>query len=155
MAQRAAPRAGERRTREGLAHERLRLSYGLVRRSARSASAGGLLAHSFRPRIVTGALHLLGGGAIDGQKLEPRVHAERQPSQVALMVAALDNDWLLSGHYHGQAMSQVSAMLLENNGCDMLLKRYSVLSCGNCAGARLHRHRRRAVIGRSSKDRPG
>ncbi len=40
------------------------------------------------------------------------------------MAAALDNHWLLPGHFHGQAFSQTSGMLLVNNGCDRLLKRY-------------------------------
>lgn len=86
-----------------------------------------LCGHSFGARIATGALHLLGGGSIDGHRLEPRVHPDRQPVQAVLLAAALDNHWLLPGHYHGRAMSQVSTMFLVNNGCDMLLKRYHIL----------------------------
>jgi hypothetical protein len=83
-----------------------------------------LWGHSFGARIVTGALHLLGGGSLDQYKLAKRDHATRQPLDVVLMAAALDNDWLLPGHYHGRALSQVDAMLLVNNSCDALLKRY-------------------------------
>ena len=86
-----------------------------------------LLGHSFGSRIVTGSLHLLGGGSINGQALADRVHAERQPANVTLLAAALDNDWLLPGHYHGRAMSQVAHLLLINNSCDRLLMRYHFL----------------------------
>jgi hypothetical protein len=44
-----------------------------------------------------------------------------------LVTAALDNDWLLPGHRNGKAMSQVDALLLVNNSCDRVLKRYEVL----------------------------
>jgi hypothetical protein len=83
--------------------------------------------HSFGARIVTGALHLLGGGAINGERLEERLHTNRQPMQTVLLAAALDSDWLLSGHCHGRALSQVASMLLVNNGCDALLKRYHLI----------------------------
>jgi hypothetical protein len=85
------------------------------------------LGHSFGARVVTGALHLLGGGSLDGHRLGKRVHPDRQLVQVVLLVAALDNDWLLPGHYHGRAMSQVAGMFLVNNNSDMLLKHYHIL----------------------------
>ena len=79
---------------------------------------------------MTGALHLLGGGNLCGMRLEARVHPQRAPMQVVLLAAAMDNDWLLPGHFHGQAISQVRAMLLVNNGCDRLLQRYQLLYPG-------------------------
>jgi hypothetical protein len=91
-----------------------------------------LWAHSFGARIATGGLHVLGGGSLGGHRLAKRAHATRQPVQVVLLVAALDNDWLLPGHYHGQAMSQVSSMLLVNNCCDMLLQRYHLIYGRRC-----------------------
>jgi alpha/beta superfamily hydrolase len=92
-----------------------------------------LMAHSFGARIVTGALHVLGGGQIDGHRLDERNHPIRQAMPVVLLVAALDNDWLMPGRYHGQAMSQVSSMLLVNNSCDMLLKRYHRIYGRRCS----------------------
>jgi hypothetical protein len=86
-----------------------------------------LWGHSYGARAITGALHLLGGGSIRGQRLARRAHPTRQPMQAVLLAAALDNDWLQNGHYHGRAMSQTAAMLLVNNGCDPLLKRYPML----------------------------
>jgi hypothetical protein len=84
----------------------------------------GLWGHSFGARIVTGALHLLGGGQLAGYRPIERSHASRQPMQVVLIVAALDNHWLLAGHAHGRALSQVDRMLLVNNSCDLALKHY-------------------------------
>ena len=97
-----------------------------------------LWAHSFGARIVTGALHLLGGGAVAGNQLDQRLHATRQPMQVVLLAAALDSDWLIPGHCHGSALSQVASMLLVNNCSDALLKRYHLIygrrSCEQALG---------------------
>ena len=92
-----------------------------------------LMAHSFGARVVTGALHVLGGGQIDGHRLDERNHPVRQAMPVVLLVAALDNDWLMPGRFHGQAMSQVSSMLLVNNSCDILLKRYHRIYGRRCS----------------------
>ncbi|MEX0977498.1 MAG: alpha/beta hydrolase [Pirellulales bacterium] len=84
----------------------------------------GFWAHSFGARIVTGALHLLGGGRLGGYRPLARIHESRESMQVVLVAAALDNDWLLESRAHGHAMSQVDRMLLVNNSCDVALKRY-------------------------------
>jgi hypothetical protein len=91
------------------------------------AAPVSLWGHSLGARVITGALHLLGGGEIDGHRLAQRSHATREPVQVVFLVAAIDSDWLLAGHYHGNAMSQVARMFLVNNGCDALLKRYHLI----------------------------
>lgn len=91
-----------------------------------------LWGHSFGARIVTGAMHLLGGGELCGYRLSERVHADRTPMQAVLLVAAIDNHWLLPGHFHGRALSQTSELLLINNSCDALLKRYHVLYGRRC-----------------------
>ena len=97
-----------------------------------------LWGHSFGARIVTGALHLLGGGQLAGRRLVERAHEKRDPMHVVLIAAALDSDWLLAGHAHDRAMSQVDRMLLVNNSCDALLKRYRLIdhrrSCRQALG---------------------
>jgi hypothetical protein len=91
---------------------------------------------SYGARIATGALHLLGGGTLDGHRLETRLHPDRQPMRLALMAAALDDHWLLPGHRHGNAWSQVHSTLLVNNGCDRVLARYHFLyGRGGCQEA--------------------
>jgi hypothetical protein len=78
---------------------------------------------SYGARIATGALHLLAGGTLNGFSLPP-AQATRTPLGAVLVAAALHNDWLAPGQYHGRALEVVDAMLLVNNGCDAALKRY-------------------------------
>jgi hypothetical protein len=92
----------------------------------------GLWGHSFGARIATGALHLLGGGTLVGHRLEAAAGRPHRPMHAALVVAALDDEWLLPGHRQGHALSQVDAMLLVNNSCDRLLKRYHKLYGRRC-----------------------
>lgn len=83
-----------------------------------------LWGHSFGARVVTGALHLLGGGRLAGRQLTTRTHPTRQPIHAVLIAAALDSHWLAAGRAHGRAMSQTDRILLVNNSCDAVLKRY-------------------------------
>ena len=89
-----------------------------------------LWAHSYGARIATGALHLLGGGSVAGYRLKDSQAEPRRPVQAVLLASAVDDHWLLPGHAHGQAMSQLDGLLLVNNGCDNLLKRYQILYPG-------------------------
>jgi hypothetical protein len=99
-------------------------------------SSLSLWGHSYGARAVTGALHLLGGGQLAGRVLDERLHPERDPAQVVLLAAAIDNHWLIPGHTHGQAMSQTDELLLVNNSSDRLLKRYHLLyGRRSCAAA--------------------
>ncbi len=88
-----------------------------------------LVGYSFGARIITGALHLLGGGQINGRELKGRDASDHLPLRAVLMAAALDNHWLLPGHAHGLAMPQVDRMLLVTNGCDRALEHYHWLYC--------------------------
>jgi hypothetical protein len=84
----------------------------------------GLWGHSFGARIITGALHVLGGGHLHGTPSLIRTNEPRAQANVVLAAAAVDNDWLLAGHAHSLALSQVDRLLLLNNRCDPVLKRY-------------------------------
>jgi hypothetical protein len=93
------------------------------------AAPVSLWGHSFGARVATGSLHLLGGGTLAGRRLARRTADSPRPMQAVLVAAALDKDWLLMGRRHGKALSQVDDLLLVNNGCDRLLKRYHRLYC--------------------------
>jgi hypothetical protein len=83
-----------------------------------------LIGFSFGARIITGGLHVLGGGSIcNGLTLEERVHPDRAPMNAVLIAAALHSHWLGKGQHHGLAMTQVDRMFLLNN-CDDLALRY-------------------------------
>jgi len=84
-----------------------------------------LIGFSFGARIVTGSLHLLGGGSLGcGVGLAERLHPRRDPLNVVLVAAALHAHWLGEGQYHGLAMSQVDRMLLVNNCADLAMRYY-------------------------------
>jgi hypothetical protein len=84
----------------------------------------GLLGYSLGTRVVTGALHLLGGGELCGLALQIDAKAPHQMVRAALLAAAEDCDWIVPGHPNGQAIPFVDRMLLLNNSCDRVLKMY-------------------------------
>ena len=91
-------------------------------------SSIGMIGFSFGARVITGALHVLGGGQLDRMSWPVRPPADRGKIRTVLMTAALDDDWLLPGHYHGLAPSQVERMLLLNNSCDRAMKWYHMIN---------------------------
>jgi hypothetical protein len=84
------------------------------------------IGYSFGSRIVTGALHLLGGGALFGRVLPDPIE-KRAPMQAVLIASAVHNNWMAIGWPHGQALIVVDRMLALNNSCDRALKRYGVV----------------------------
>src|SRR5262249_13020682 len=88
------------------------------------------IGYSFGARIVTGSLHVLGGGALMGRAL-PEPAEPRAPMQAVLIAAAVNNNWLAIGRPHGEALFAVDRMLALNNGCDRALKHYAAIDpCG-------------------------
>jgi hypothetical protein len=85
-----------------------------------------LIGYSFGARIVTGALHLAGGGRLAGDVVMDRKPG-RTPLGAILMAAAVDDDWLRAGMPHGKATSQIDRLLLVNNSADAALRRYHLL----------------------------
>lgn len=87
-----------------------------------------LLGYSLGARIATGTLHVLGGGQVAGVGLPARVHPQRTPLKAVLMAAAVDNDWLLPGHTHGLALTQIDQLLIIKNSCDRVLRSYRLIA---------------------------
>lgn len=83
-----------------------------------------LVGYSFGARVITGALHLLGGGQVAGQSLARRSSETRRPLRAVLVAAAIGNDWLGPGQRHGLALGQVDRLLVTANACDRALKWY-------------------------------
>ncbi|MEN6457655.1 MAG: alpha/beta hydrolase [Thermoguttaceae bacterium] len=88
-----------------------------------------LAGHSFGPRIITGALHLLAGGPLACRAMpEATVAAwkggKRNPVRTVLMAAALDADWLAPDGRHGLAPSIADRMLITCNDRDRILRYY-------------------------------
>jgi hypothetical protein len=95
----------------------------------------GMIGYSFGARVITGGLHLLGGGSLAGHGLDGGGVSGRARVRVVLMAAALDDDWLLPGHRHGQAMTVVERMVLLVNPQDRALRWYRFLTPRSGAAA--------------------
>jgi hypothetical protein len=93
-----------------------------------------LVGYSYGARIVTGALHLLGGGSMGALRLDQPDNPLRPPLRAALVAAAVDADWLRPGGYHGEAVGQVESLILVNNQLDPAMRFFHWL--GDNRGAR-------------------
>lgn len=91
----------------------------------------GLIGFSFGARIVSGGLHMVGGGSWLGYRLPAcapsRFHA-------VLWAGALNNDWLLPGRSHDHAIKACQHWLIMINQCDESLKFFPLLD-RRCGGA--------------------
>jgi hypothetical protein len=96
-----------------------------------SATPLSLLGFSFGARVVTGAVHVTAGGQLGGYGIALDDDRPAAGYHVVLMAAAVDNNWLLPGQKHDQAIYRIHQLLLLNNCQDWVLKRYHLLKCGN------------------------
>lgn len=83
-----------------------------------------LVGYSYGARVISGSLHLLGGGKLNGLELAERVHPDRGPMPVAMIAAAYDADWIQPGRYHERALSQVEELVLTTNHRDPAMRLY-------------------------------
>ena len=91
-----------------------------------------LVGHSFGPRIITGALHILAGGEVAGQKLpddtvKAWIAKKRNPIRAVLLATAEDFDSLAPDGRNGLALSLLDRVLVTRNSCDQRLRWYSLL----------------------------
>ncbi|HBH50756.1 MAG TPA: hypothetical protein DDY91_02575 [Planctomycetaceae bacterium] len=83
-----------------------------------------LVGHSHGARCSVGALHTLGGGALeDGSRLPAGSPVPRRINAV-LLAAAVDHDWLNPGERYGAALRVVDRMLVMQNERDSWLNAY-------------------------------
>jgi len=83
-----------------------------------------LLGYSYGARVASGAMHVLGGGSLDGLKLHQRNHPQHKPFRVALIAAAFDANWIQPGHFHSRVMSQVKSLMIATNQLDPIMRFY-------------------------------
>jgi hypothetical protein len=87
----------------------------------------GLLGFSFGARIITGSLHLLGGGTLCGWQV-PQTNPRPEHSLRVVLLAAAEHDyWLRPDATHGRCWSQVDQLLLQFNPCDRVLSLYPLI----------------------------
>lgn len=84
----------------------------------------GLLGFSFGSRIISGALHIIGGGSLNGRKLTTVPQPPPLRWRAVLMAAAMDNDWWLPYGRHHQAPVVADQLLVQFNSLDPALKLY-------------------------------
>ena len=86
-----------------------------------------MLAYSFGARIVTGCLHLRGGGELLGNKLHSEDVNSMHRVRTVFCAAAVHHDWLYSGGKQSRAVSQMNQFLVLYNSRDPLLMHYRFL----------------------------
>ena len=87
----------------------------------------GLIGFSFGCPIISGALHLLAGGALCGCSLD--LESPHQfNADVVLMAPAMGNRWLSPSGRYGLAAGQIERLLLLYNSRDRALKQFWVIS---------------------------
>ncbi|MFV0444305.1 MAG: hypothetical protein ACK5Q5_12115 [Planctomycetaceae bacterium] len=84
-----------------------------------------LLGHSYGARIALGAMHLGGGGALQGCRLNGSIGAKRV--RVVLAAAAVDHNWLNDNGRYCQALCRSEGVLNLRHRHDGVLKLYPLL----------------------------
>ena len=94
-----------------------------------------MLAYSFGARIVTGGLHLRGGGELLGNRLRDEDIDALHPVRTVFYAGAVHQDWLYSGGKQSRACSQMNKFLVLYNSRDPLLMHYRYLDKNSRAAA--------------------
>lgn len=82
-----------------------------------------VVGHSHGARVVAASLHLLGGGCVEGCRLDCGVDG-RQRLRAVLAAAAIDHHWLNPGERYGRATWPVECLLNFRNRHDVALGAY-------------------------------
>lgn len=82
-----------------------------------------LIGHSHGTRMVTAALHSMGGGAVEGRLLANGPQPPRN-IRVVLAAAAIDHHWLNPDDRFGLALCQAEAVINLRNHADVPLQLY-------------------------------
>ncbi|MGE0761061.1 MAG: hypothetical protein AB7F89_06590 [Pirellulaceae bacterium] len=87
-----------------------------------SAARTTFIGYSYGARIVSGGLHLLGGGRWNGVSIGQAPGAEFR--RAVYLAPAMDHCWLCQGGCHGLSLSAVEHLLVFYNPCDPALTRF-------------------------------
>ena len=82
-----------------------------------------LIGHSHGTRMVSAALHSMGGGCVEGRSLAGGPQPPRR-IRVVLAAAAIDHDWLNPNERFGLALNQSEALINLRNHSDLPLTLY-------------------------------
>ncbi|MCA9129721.1 MAG: alpha/beta hydrolase [Planctomycetales bacterium] len=90
----------------------------------------GIMGFSFGTRVVSGALHLLGGGTLGGRGIM-QSDAERPPYRVSLYAGAFDRDAFTSGGEYRCGLTNVEQLVNLFNSDDPVLRRFHFFERGS------------------------
>lgn len=90
----------------------------------------GLIGFSFGARIISGSLHMLGGGEMLGRRIES---GKRASFRVVYWAAGVQNDWLLPENVQGRALPVGQKWLNISNHCDSVLRRFDRIDRCDCS----------------------
>jgi len=85
-----------------------------------------LIGYSLGARVVSGALHLLGGGELDGLRYHSSRCGHRTSYRVALMAAAYDADWIQPHGYYGRGLAKIDQLWVLTNRLDPAMRFYNL-----------------------------
>lgn len=83
-----------------------------------------LVGHSHGARTVVAAMHLLGGGAIEGRRVAGLGPNLARPLRAVLIAAAIDHDWFNPGERYDKALFPPERVLVMRNSRDGWLTVY-------------------------------
>ncbi len=82
-----------------------------------------LMGHSHGTRVIASALHLMGGGTVQGWA-HPTARCSGRRVRTIFAAAAIDHDWLNPGERFGRALCSTECLLNMHNDCDPALNIY-------------------------------
>jgi len=94
-----------------------------LKRQIQASIPTSMIGFSYGARVVTGALHAMAGGRLEGRCV-PGDAITGAHIKAGLIAPAIASDWLCQGGYHGLATKNMQELVLLYNGRDAVLKRY-------------------------------
>lgn len=94
-----------------------------------------LVGYSYGARVITGALHLFGGGESQGRRAVPDAGAATPNIRSVLLASAIEDDWLLPGGRHDRAVPVSSGVLSLHNTSDPVLRWFRIAARDRSAQA--------------------
>ena len=88
-----------------------------------------MLGYSYGARTILGALHLVGGGTLEGRCLPASCRRCAPRIRIAVWAAASQADWLLPGRPHGCALNCLECGAIFYNCKDPVLRGYRCAIC--------------------------
>lgn len=99
----------------------------LLRHHVSAQQPTALIGFSFGGRVISGGLHALAGGRLQGRGLEtPPIRGAA--FDIGMLAPAIEDGWLRSGGRHGLATQNMDSMVLLYNHRDFILKNYWLIN---------------------------